>query len=42
MVIVLTLRPPTHAGDGCGSDTGPDGFSDKARPSSGFCEGGAK
>ena len=41
MVIVLTLRAPVHAGVGCGSETGPDGFSDKARSPSGFCEGGS-
>ena len=41
MVIVLTLREPVQAGGGCDSDTGPDGFSDKARSPSGFCEGGS-
>ena len=30
MVIVLTLRAPSHAGGGCGSDTGPDGFDGEA------------
>ena len=41
MVIVLTLRAPGHAGGGCGSDKGPDGFGDKARSPSEYCEGGS-
>jgi hypothetical protein len=41
MVIVLTLRAPGHAGGGCGSDTGPDGFGDKARSPSEYRAGGS-
>jgi hypothetical protein len=41
MVIVLTLRAPGHAGGGCGSDAGPDGFGDRGRSPSGYCEGGS-
>ena len=41
MVIVWTLRAPGHAGGGCGSDTGPDGFDGEARSPSGYCEGGS-
>ena len=41
MVIVLTLRAPDHAGGGCGSDSGPDGFDGEARSPSGYCEGGS-
>ena len=41
MVIVLTLREPCHAGGGCGSDTGPGGFSEEARSPYGYCEGGS-
>ena len=41
MVIVLTLRAPGHAGGGCGSDSGPNGFDGEARSPSGYCEGGS-
>ena len=38
MVIVLTLRAPGHAGGGCGSDKGPDGFGDDAPSPFEYCE----